>query len=631
MFERFSDDAADVMIAAQVEARHLHREEVGTDHLLLAVMKVGRALAELAPGNSPLLTRARAAAVRGSAVHNGHPIPYDSDAWRVIEDASQLARPADAQTEPEHFLLALLRQQQETDANRLLTALHIDQVALNRWCAHSLAERSEATANSATGGSAEDRRVDNPLVAPFWPRRILEIYRRPLLWGASMEVRSRWHRIWLAVACLMSLCYTALAIAVYRSSHLAATGRGNWYAALLVTITLCFGVFAYWSGKGLAAMAEGWQVAGAAKGCLVVLGYLATGLLPLALAVGAAVGAAMAVFGTQRVTFLLNHLGSVTISVQLAWLLLTPFGVAIAIFASYTPFWHYSVPAQLFNVWWFAQSSGPPAADEGYLPEWDRLFSKLRGRPCTALGAEFIEQYISAARAAILIILYQFSGRDSYLDEALATARTAADVCLRNRRAARNYVYASTALGGLADTLWAIYQIRPDEEALRDAIWAREQLARTIRVKKSGQERRENAHKLARLNIALYELTGDPDDLKRGLTIARLAARAARRSGGSAASLLTLGLAEELGFDMQLAAPAEESVTGALSDTALSGLSAAQTAYQGGASRPDEDDDAAYECRYRLGLLLARKSHLTGDAGGRRQALEDPAENGGQA
>ena len=166
--------------------------------------------------------------------------------------------------------------------------------------------------------------------------------------------------------------------------------------------------------------------------------------------------------------------------------------------------------------------------------------------------------------------MYQFSGRDSYLDEALATARTAADVCLRNRRAARNYLYASIALGGLADTLWAIYQIRPDEEALRDAIWAREQLARTIRVKKSGQERRENAYKLARLNIALYELTGDPEDLNRGLTIARLAARAARRGGGSAASLLTLGLAEELGFDMQLAAPAEESVTGVLSDTALS-------------------------------------------------------------
>ena len=63
MFERFSDDAADVMIAAQVEARRLHREEVGTDHLLLAVMmKVGRALAELTPGKTPLLTRARAAA-----------------------------------------------------------------------------------------------------------------------------------------------------------------------------------------------------------------------------------------------------------------------------------------------------------------------------------------------------------------------------------------------------------------------------------------------------------------------------------------------------------------------------------------------------------------------------------------
>ena len=171
-----------------------------------------------------------------------------------------------------------------------------------------------------------------------------------------------------------------------------------------------------------------------------MLGYLATGLLPLAFAVGAAVGAAMAVFGTQRVTFLLNHLGSVTISAQLAWLLLIPGGVALAIFALYAPFWHYSLPAQVFNAWWFAQSSGPLAADEEYLPQWDRLFSELRSRPCTAFGAELIEQYISAVRAEILIIMYQFSGRDSSLDKALATARTAADVCLRNRRAARNYL-----------------------------------------------------------------------------------------------------------------------------------------------------------------------------------------------
>ena len=108
----------------------------------------------------------------------------------------------DVQTEPGHFLQALLRQQQETDAKRLLTALHIDQVALTQWSVHSLAERSDATTNSTTDGPAEDRRVDNPLVAPFWPRRILEIYRQQL-WGASMEIPPGWHRIWLTGACLV--------------------------------------------------------------------------------------------------------------------------------------------------------------------------------------------------------------------------------------------------------------------------------------------------------------------------------------------------------------------------------------------------------------------------------------------
>ena len=74
-------------------------------------------------------------------------------------------------------------------------------------------------------------------------------------------------------------------------------------------------------------MAEDGKFAGAANGCLVVLGYLTVGLLPLALATGVALGAAMVVFGTERVTFLLAHLGSVAISTQQEWLIFTPIGL----------------------------------------------------------------------------------------------------------------------------------------------------------------------------------------------------------------------------------------------------------------------------------------------------------------
>ena len=118
------------------------------------------------------------------------------------------------------------------------------------------------------------------------------------------------------------------------------------------------------------------------------------------------------------------------------------------------------------------------------------------------------------------MLLYQYSGREPLLDEALAITRAAADACLRNPGKARDYFHADTALAGLADTLWAIYQIRPDEDALRDAIWAREQLVDSWHLMISAKDRlggeRGQAQPLPKTE--LYELTGDQQDLDRGLT-----------------------------------------------------------------------------------------------------------------
>ena len=139
---------------------------------------------------------------------------------------------------------------------------------------------------------------------------------------------------------------------------------------------LSFGAVAYWSGKGLGAMAEGWKAAGAANGCLVVLGYLTVGLLPLALATGGALGLAMVVFGTERVTFLLSHLGSVAISTQQELLILTPMGLSVAIFALYSPFWHYSLAAPLITLRRLGKSFDRLPEDEELLPEFDRLCSE---------------------------------------------------------------------------------------------------------------------------------------------------------------------------------------------------------------------------------------------------------------
>jgi CHAT domain/Clp amino terminal domain, pathogenicity island component len=599
VFERFSDDAADVMIAAQAEARQLHRAEVGTDHLLLAFIKVRPAFVGLVPGKSSLLARARAAAVSGSAVQNGHAIPYDACAWQVIEEATRLARITDTQIEPEHFLLAILRQPREISALRVLTALRVDQSALMTWCSHSLAERGRGAKSGTAQDLAETWRVANPLQALSWSRWFVELYRRPILWGASTELPRRWHRVWFLVSSVVSICYAGWAATVYFTSYLPGAERRAWDAALLVTELLALGALAYWSFKAMAAMAEGWRVAGVVRGCLVVLGYLMVGLLPLALTFGLAVVAAVGVFGTARFSFALHHLSTASPSTQLLWVIFTPMGLALLVFASFAPYWHYSVGSPIIRFWVFANSvdSAVDAIDEekSLLPQFDELFSGVREHRYTAFGADFVEQVISYTRAAILAALYQILGDETYLDEALATARMATDICLRNQRITPYYFHAKETLEALANTLWMVYQVRPDEEALRDAIWAREQLARVFCLERSVQNRIENAHKLARLHIALYELTGESGALDRGQTVARLAASAAGPSYGSASVLLTLGQAEELG----------------------SALAEAEAAYRAGADQrqQDDDDDAPDECRYRLAVLLARRSRRTGEQG----------------
>jgi len=41
MFERFAKEAREVVVRAQVEARRLHHDQIGTEHLLLALLETG--------------------------------------------------------------------------------------------------------------------------------------------------------------------------------------------------------------------------------------------------------------------------------------------------------------------------------------------------------------------------------------------------------------------------------------------------------------------------------------------------------------------------------------------------------------------------------------------------------------
>ena len=92
MFEKFTDKARKVMSLSQDEARNLGRMYVGTEHLLLALIKEGEGVAAQALAkldvtyDETLLTVKELSTDDGEPVPGGH-IPFTPRAKRVLEDA----------------------------------------------------------------------------------------------------------------------------------------------------------------------------------------------------------------------------------------------------------------------------------------------------------------------------------------------------------------------------------------------------------------------------------------------------------------------------------------------------------------------------------------------------------------
>jgi hypothetical protein len=115
MFERFTDRARRVVVLAQQEARALHHNYIGTEHLLLGLTQeregaAGRALESL--GISPETVRARVEDIigRGTGKPSSH-IPFTPRAKKVLElslrEALQLSH---NYIGTEHILLGLIRE-----------------------------------------------------------------------------------------------------------------------------------------------------------------------------------------------------------------------------------------------------------------------------------------------------------------------------------------------------------------------------------------------------------------------------------------------------------------------------------------------------------------------------------------
>jgi ATP-dependent Clp protease ATP-binding subunit ClpC len=115
MFERFTDDARRVVVHAQEEARSLHHSYIGTEHILLGLLRgddgpASRTLSGLDVSLTAVREDVESMIGRGASPSTGH-VPFTPRAKRVLELAlRESTKLGQGQIGPEHILLGLVRQ-----------------------------------------------------------------------------------------------------------------------------------------------------------------------------------------------------------------------------------------------------------------------------------------------------------------------------------------------------------------------------------------------------------------------------------------------------------------------------------------------------------------------------------------
>ena len=124
MFERFTDRARRVIVLAQEEARTLQHNYIGTEHLLLGLIRVGVGVAAKALASKGVTlddTRKQVEEMigKGNATPNGH-IPFTPHARQVLElslrEALQLGH---SYIGTEHILLGRIQEKDGLAAQAL--------------------------------------------------------------------------------------------------------------------------------------------------------------------------------------------------------------------------------------------------------------------------------------------------------------------------------------------------------------------------------------------------------------------------------------------------------------------------------------------------------------------------------
>ncbi|MEO0395171.1 MAG: ATP-dependent Clp protease ATP-binding subunit [Cyanobacteria bacterium P01_A01_bin.137] len=163
MFEHFTNAAIAVIMQAQEEARRLGHNFVGSEQLLLGIIKEGSSIAARVLsdfGVNLANSRAEVESIIGRGSGNGPTeIPFTPKVKQVFEQAFQEARKLDhPYIEPEHLLLSLT-QNVESVAYRVLNNLGVDPTQVRTQLIRTI---GEVSAVPAGGGRLRDDEKSGP-------------------------------------------------------------------------------------------------------------------------------------------------------------------------------------------------------------------------------------------------------------------------------------------------------------------------------------------------------------------------------------------------------------------------------------------------------------------------------------
>ncbi|MRH89822.1 hypothetical protein GFY24_20640 [Nocardia sp. SYP-A9097] len=134
MFERFTDHARRAVVLAQDEGKLLNHDYIGTEHLLLGILREGegvaaRVLADLAVDLKEVRDRVETIIGRGAHEPSGH-VPFTPRAKQVLQlSLEQSIQLGHREIGTEHLLLALIVEGQGVAA-QVLNAMDVHTAAV---------------------------------------------------------------------------------------------------------------------------------------------------------------------------------------------------------------------------------------------------------------------------------------------------------------------------------------------------------------------------------------------------------------------------------------------------------------------------------------------------------------------